>query len=191
MTETFDWNRPFTTRDGKAAEDVQTLDSGDRRVRYRGCAAVEYYHDSRGRFLGSNRELDLINIPAAAPPAIDWGKPLRTRKDKWPAKLAHELLNGTKLVVYDHPIEGETWKGVHADGRLCKGLDSRYDLENVPPEPVKHRVWVNVYLTGESVGATAWRSRAAADSHAAHVGSNMSRRIACFEREIVEGEGLE
>ena len=72
-----------------------------------------------------------------------------------------------------------------AIGKFYMGMDSNYDLENIPPETKRIQIerWVNVYDEDELYW---WPSKKTADKCA------KKRRVACVKIVIdcVEGEGL-
>ena len=79
-----------------------------------------------------------------------------------------------------HFLEG-VWRATawRTDGKWYETLDSTNDL--MPPLPVKHVYWLNVYENGH---ISTWTEKHLANEHAGR------SRIACLRIEFEEGEGL-
>jgi hypothetical protein len=120
--------------------------------------------------------------------AFDPTKPVQTRDGHAARVLAMDIKHPDFTIVAavscgdNYEVVGQYLR----DGRATAGGPIGRDLVNIPQ---KYVVWVNVYRHGGSgrLHGEFFASREQADGDAA---LQLIRRIACFDLEISEGEGL-
>lgn len=97
---------------------------------------------------------------------IDWEKPLRTVKDKLPARLLGRLNRKSfpRIVAVTPGVGEERVETYCDDGKYCEDADSALDLENAP-ETVT--LWVNIYRDslGRVHSGESWPSEDLAKRH--------------------------